>query len=244
MSPAALQIVPKDPIEFDAAEGGAKRKPIRFRGRSFMAMVLAPEQPVHDWLAELDELTARSPGFFGERPVVLDVSGIRLAPRTLAALLGEFEVRKVRVIGVEGCDPKFLDGPNARLALPVGGRAAGEISAPEAAAAASTSLIVDQPIRSGQTISFQGDVTICGSVASGAEVVAGGSIHVYGALRGRAIAGSAGNPKARIFCRKLDAELLAIDGVYMTTDELDATLKGKPARAWLDGETFRVSAID
>ena len=60
-----------------------------------------------------------------------------------------------------------------------------------------------------------------GSVASGAEVIAGGSIHVYGTLRGRAIAGLTGNSRARIFCRKLEAELLAIDGVYQTADDMD-----------------------
>lgn len=242
MSQAALQIVPRDAQEAPTSATGAKRRPIRFRGRSFMALVLAPEGPLDAWLAELDALTAGSPGFFGERPVVLDVSQIRLSPRTLAAFLGDLDQRSVRIIGVEGCDPKFLDGPNARLAMPVGGRAAGEIAAREAAPNA-TSLIVDQPVRSGQSISFPGDVTVCGPVASGAEIVAGGSIHVYGALRGRAIAGSAGNAKARIFCQKLDAELLAIDGVYMATDELDKTLRGKPARAHLDGETLRVQSL-
>ncbi|PZQ15788.1 MAG: septum formation inhibitor MinC [Ancylobacter novellus] len=248
MSPAALQIVPKDSPE-DARNGAedgapAKRKPIRFGGRSFMALVLSPEQPVAEWLTELDELTARSPGFFGGRPVVLDVSNLRLSPRTLAAFLGDLEQRNVKLIGVEGCDPKFLDGPNARLAMPIGGRAAGDISAPEEKGRPATSLVIDHPVRSGQSIAFQGDVTICGSVASGAEIVASGSIHVYGALRGRAIAGSNGDPRARIFCRRLDAELLAIDGVYMTTDELDRSLRGKAARAWIEHETLRVAALD
>ncbi|MGA0531917.1 septum site-determining protein MinC [Hansschlegelia sp. KR7-227] len=234
---AALQIVPKSEAK------GEKRRPVRFRGRSFMALVLAPELPLEEWFAELDALTAGSPGFFSERPVVLDVSQIRLSPRMLAAFLGDLDQRGVRVIGVEGCDPKFLDGPNARLAMPVGGRAAGEIAAKDAAPGA-TSLVIDQPVRSGQSVSFHGDVTICGPVASGAEIVAAGSIHVYGALRGRAIAGSAGDGKARIFCRKLEAELLAIDGVYMATDELDPALRGKPVRVWLDGENLRVAALD
>lgn len=240
MSPAALQIVPTSP----EPEAPTKRKPVRFKGRSFMALVLSPEQPVNEWLAELDELTARSPGFFSDRPVVLDVSALKLSPRNLAAFLGDLEQRGVKLIGVEGCDPKFLDGPNARLAMPIGGRAAGEIATPEAQSPSSTSLVIDQNVRSGQSVSFQGDVTICGSVASGAEIVAGGSIHVYGALRGRAIAGSSGNPKARIFCRRLDAELLAIDGVYMTTDELNPALRGKPARAWIEHETLQIAALD
>jgi septum site-determining protein MinC len=78
-------------------------------------------------------------------------------------------------------------------------------------------------VRSGQSIFFpEGDVTIVGSVASGAEVVAGGSIHVYGTLRGRAMAGTAGNASARIFCSKLEAELIAIDGYYKTAEDMES----------------------
>src|SRR5690606_36432069 len=83
------------------------------------------------------------------------------------------------------------------------------------------SSVVTQPVRSGQSLIFpEGDVTIVGSVASGAEVVAGGSIHVYGTLRGRAMAGTMGNATARIFCRKLEAELVAIDGFYKTAEDM------------------------
>ena len=82
-------------------------------------------------------------------------------------------------------------------------------------------------VRSGQTIEFpHGDVTVIGSVGSGAEIVAGGSIHVYGSLRGRAIAGCTGNGKARIFCRKFEAELIAIDGLYKTADDLGGKFLG------------------
>ena len=78
-------------------------------------------------------------------------------------------------------------------------------------------------------------MTVLGSVGSGAEIVAGGSIHVYGTLRGRAMAGASGNPRARIFCNKLEAELLAIDGYYTTADDIDQGLRGRPVQAWLDG---------
>ena len=83
--------------------------------------------------------------------------------------------------------------------------------------------------------------------ASGAEIVAGGSIHVYGTLRGRAIAGllgAHGTSRPRIFCRKLDAELLAIDGVYRTAEEIDPKLHGRAVQAWLDGDQLRVAALD
>jgi septum site-determining protein MinC len=74
--------------------------------------------------------------------------------------------------------------------------------------------------------------------------MAGGSVHIYGVLRGRAIAGLAGNAKARIFCRKLQAELVAIDGVYQTADDMPAAVIGKAAQAWLDGERMRITTLD
>jgi septum site-determining protein MinC len=106
-------------------------------------------------------------------------------------------------------------------------------------------LLIDQPVRSGQSVVFErGDITVLGSVASGAEVMAGGSVHIYGTLRGRAIAGLSGYPGARIFCSKLQAELLAIDGVYQTADDMPAKLLGKSVSAWLDGEQMKISVLD
>jgi septum site-determining protein MinC len=105
-------------------------------------------------------------------------------------------------------------------------------------------LVHDNPVRSGQSVIFpQGDVTIIGSVASGSEVVAGGSIHIYGSLRGRAIAGCSGGAASRIFCNRLEAELIAIDGLYRTADEMDPELRGRPVQAWLDGETMSMAAL-
>ncbi|MGB8488079.1 MAG: septum site-determining protein MinC, partial [Xanthobacteraceae bacterium] len=72
----------------------------------------------------------------------------------------------------------------------------------------------------------------------------GGSIHIYGALRGRALAGSMGNSRARIFCRKNEAELLAIDGYYQTTEDIDTSLRNRPIQAWLEGDVLIVAASD
>src|SRR5260370_35530681 len=82
------------------------------------------------------------------------------------------------------------------------------------------SLLLDSPVRSGQSIFSEGDVTVLGSVASGAEIVARGSIHVYGALRGRAMAASSGNAAARIFGKKVEAGCLAINGYYKPAEEV------------------------
>jgi septum site-determining protein MinC len=106
-------------------------------------------------------------------------------------------------------------------------------------------LLLDKPIRSGQSIFFpDGDVTVLGSVGSGAELVAGGSIHIYGTLRGRAMAGSHGNARARIFCSKIEAELLAIDGHYLTADLMDKGLRDRPVQAWLEGNAVRITTLD
>lgn len=219
-----------------------------------MALVLAPEAPLADWIAALDEQMARAHAFFVERPVVLDLGLLDPGPFVsgrageapeleASALPGLLAERGIRLIAAENV-PDGVDGFPAPLA---GGRATGEeeIPAPEAPAPARRSLLIDEPVRSGTQIVFpEGDVTVIGSIASGAEVMAGGSIHVYGAIRGRAVAGFAGNPGARILCRKLHAELLAIDGFYLTADDMDATLIGGPAQARLEGDRIAITALD
>ena len=77
-----------------------------------------------------------------------------------------------------------------------------------------------------------------------AEIVAGGSIHIYGTLRGRAMAGVNGNSSARIYCQKIEAELLAIDGYYQTAEEIDVSLRNRPAQAWLEGDTMKITPLN
>jgi septum site-determining protein MinC len=214
-----------------------------------MALVLAPEKPIGDWIVELDGWLQRSPGFFAGRPVILDISGISFGKPDLANLLADLHERGIRIMGIEGTDPAWLS-----LGMPPlvsNGRQAGVVEvldlsandspkdSPEAA-----SLLVESPVRSGQSVIFpQGDVTVVGSVGSGAEVIAGGSIHIYGALRGRASAGSSGDAQARIFCSKFEAELLAIDGLYATIDDIEPRLRGKPVQAWLDRTSMKIMMI-
>jgi septum site-determining protein MinC len=242
-------------------------RPIRLKGRSFLALALTPELPVQDWLVRLDDLAARSAGFFLRRPVVLDIDGLDIDRQELRDLVSELSTRNVRVMGIEGARTSQL-GPDMPPAM-TDGRPAADFEAPAAdekatsgkskaadpvqsvvvepvavPATVTPSLIVSRPVRSGQSIFFpEGDVTIIGSVASGAEVVAGGSIHVYGPLRGRAMAGTTGNASARIFCRKLEAELIAIDGFYKTADDMEDGLRGKPAQIWLEGETITAATL-
>ena len=241
------------------------RQFLRLRGKSFMSVVLTPDSPLEAWMAQLDDQVARSPKVFEGRPVLLDVSLIPEHMADLPVLIRELTRRGIRVIGIDGTMPHVLGAMAAELPpVMAGGRNAAlvgeadphaaaaqhvavQAASPEPARAGeATSLVLDHPVRSGQSVTHTaGDVTIIGSVASGSEVVAGGSIHVYGTLRGRAIAGllgSAGRP--RIFCRRLEAELLAIDGVYKTADEIAPGLQGRPVQAWLQGDELIVAALE
>ena len=229
------------------------RQSIRFRGRSFLALVLAPEAPVADWLVEFDAWALQSPGFFVGRPVVLDVSGLSLDAEALRKLVDDLAERNVRMMGIEGAEPGLAaDGLPPCL---TGGKTTGvaevldaQARAPDAAppaVKAQDALIIDGAVRSGQVIIHpQGDVIVTGSVGSGAEIVAGGSIHVYGTLRGRAIAGTTGAAKARIFCRKMEAELVALDGLYKVADAIRPELRGRAVQAWLDGDAIMMAAMD
>ena len=99
-------------------------------------------------------------------------------------------------------------------------------------------------LRSGQQIvHLEGDVIVLGRVASGAEIVAGGAIHVYGALQGRAFAGIAGGTDARIFCREARAELLCIGEAFVTAEDMDAKFEGQPVEASLDGGRIKFRVL-
>ncbi len=209
--------------------------------------MLVPEPPLADWLNGLDAQMQRSPAYFTGKPVVADLTALAAVPELVAGLMEALAARGIRLVGIEGIEPNAVgvDLPP----LLAGGRtvadgiAASEPDPPPPAEPAS--LLLDQPVRSGQSVVFPGgDITVVGSVGSGAEVVAGGSIHVYGTLRGRAVAGMSGNAAARIFCRRLEAELLAIDGLYRTADDIEAHLRGKPAQAWLSGDSMIVAGLD
>src|SRR5258707_12777729 len=164
------------------ASAAPTRQLVRMRGRSYVAFVFCPAVPIVGWLQEIDATLAQSPGFFVGKPVVLDLSAVDLSQSAIAHLVTSLEQRSIRVLGIEGVDA-------ARLAanmppLLTGGRhcvlAQVEPRKPEAKPKP-TSLLLDNPVRSGQSVVFtEGDVTVVGSVGSGAEVVAGGWSHVYG----------------------------------------------------------------
>ena len=233
-----------------------QRQSLTFRARSYTAFVFTPQPPIADWLAVLDATLQRSKGFFAGHPVALDLSAAALSADEVMQLIADLQARNVRVLGIEGVE---LNAGDPRLPPLLRGGRAQELELPEAAVAPdaasapaaptpkkqeAASLLIDSPVRSGQSVAFiEGDVTVLGSVASGAEIIAGGSIHIYGTLRGQAMAGAAGSRRARIFCHRFEAELLAIGPYYKTADEIEDSLRRGPIQAWLDGNTLQISAM-
>ena len=224
----------------------------RFVCRSYMAVVLVPEPPLVDWVADIEQRIKGAGAFLVGSPVVLDLSAVKLSQSAIAHLVAELDHRGVRVMGLENTDPATAGAGLPPLVRASRGAATtiDAVDTPKAEPKAEprpkpTTLLLDEPVRSGQSIFFpDGDVTVLGSVGSGAELVAGGSIHVYGALRGRAMAGSNGNTRARIFCSRIEAELLAIDGYYMTAELMDKGLRDRPVQAWLEGNELKITALD
>jgi septum site-determining protein MinC len=103
--------------------------------------------------------------------------------------------------------------------------------------------LITTPIRSGQRVYAAGDLIIVAPVSPGTEILAEGNIHVYGALRGRALAGVQGNTEARIFCNDLQAELISIAGNYKISEDLNPNVRNKPVQIFLDKHTLVIKEI-
>ncbi len=232
-----------------------QRQSLKFRARTYTAFVFTPRAPIADWLMDLDATLERSKSFFTGHAVALDLSAVRLSPNGIAHLVASLEERNIRVLGIEGAES--IDAIAGLPPMLRGGRGTQDLEVPAAepapAAATATppkpdqpsSLLIEEPVRSGQSVAFvEGDVTVLGSVGSGAEIIAGGSIHIYGTLRGQAMAGVTGNRRARIFCHRFEAELLAIGSYYKTADEIEEGVRSGPIQAWLDGNTLKISAMN
>lgn len=225
------------------------RMRIKARGRSFLSLILSPEAPLTSWLAELDKQILSSGGFFDGKAIILDLHLLASDTENLETLQNDLKKRGFFIIAVEGCDKNWSALKQWDMPIgPSGGRAVDSIEIPQTTqidaetpptTPQNTTMIIDRAVRSGQSIQNpDGDIVILGAVSSGAEIIAGGSIHVYGPLRGRAIAGLDGRSLARIYAMRLEAELLALDGFYMVAEEIPSDIFGKSAQVFLDNEAL------
>ena len=216
---------------------------------------------------EMRERVARAPKLFGRAAVILDFGGLSRVPDrasaqalldglrdagvALAALAyGTTEVEQLSVqLGLPllaKFRAQYERADAAPPPAPAPARRAPEPApAPAPAAAAQPGRMQLGAVRSGQQLYAENcDLTVLSTVGAGAEVIADGSIHIYGTLRGRALAGAQGNTGARIFCRDFHAELVAIAGRYKVLDDIPDNLRGKAVQVWLEQDQIMIAALD
>jgi septum site-determining protein MinC len=199
---------------------------------------------------ELQQQVGRSPRFFLNAPVVLDLKDSEGFTTEEAFLDAGEALRRhtLALVGVQNALPEQISAA-AAAGLAVfapnstqpSRRAAQAAAAPVAAAPAAMTQsarpparLVTEPVRSGTQIYARGtDLIVTAAVSAGAELVADGHIHVYGALRGRALAGAGGDVEARIFCSRLEAELVSIAGRYLVSDSIPPEHVGQRAQIML-----------
>jgi septum site-determining protein MinC len=234
------------------------------RSRFLTAVVLKLAGPVGpSFYDALDLMIRQAPHFFVGAPLLVDV---QLAPSLVdkadfLRLAREMRNRRLFAIGIQnGTEQQSVAASHAGLLALQGGRDAafdasarprsGDTAAAESGVATTDAdssdspgeaLIVTEPVRSGQRVfADRGDLIVVGSVSPGAELVAHGNIHVYGPMRGRALAGVNGNLSARVFCQSFEAELIAIAGLYQTSDNFDPAVLKLRTQAFLRDDTLCV----
>ena len=214
----------------------------------------------------LKQQMAESPGFFDQDPVVIDVSGLGLVDDETIDLKGLMAVLREHALvplAIKGAPAALLslakgaglvDAADARIRRSVPLAEAPTPQAPPVEQLAPPpmhvgAMRIDKPLRSGQQVYAKGrDLIVMGMVNAGAEVIADGHIHVYGTLRGKAIAGARGNGDAQIFAQVMEPELISIAGVYRTSENpLSKDVLGKPAQVSLqsgpDGEKLLITPL-
>lgn len=235
----------------------AARLELKSAALTLMAVVLKTA----DLEALADELAQRAsvmPGLFDDEPVAIDLTAVREAaePIDFDALLALLRHHRMRPLAVRGGNAGQMAAAVAAglIEAPEGTRPAPRELAPpevverivEVPLAPLPPLVIDKPLRSGQQVyARERDLIVLALVSHGAEVMADGHVHVYAPLRGRAHAGKSGNAEARIFCQRMEAQVLAIAGVHRTTDEpLPAGVAmGGAAMVRLDGERLVIEPL-
>ncbi len=206
--------------------------------------------------AELAQQIERSPRFFLNAPVVLDLNGADEFTRAEEFAEARRQLRRhtLSLVGIQNALPAQVEAAGAAdLAMfapsatqPSRRRreeaAVPPTPAPEPPVPAAKARLVTEPVRSGTQIYARGtDLIVAAAVSPGAELIADGNIHVYGVLRGRALAGASGDAAARIFCSRLEAELISIAGRYLVSEQLPPETRGSPVQIALDEDQLTIT---
>ncbi len=244
------------PLEFrpmSAPAAAARPAALQFKGRMITVTVLRLLDASPEVLSrELDACLSDGSGLLAGLPTVLDLEALGEAAGglDLAALATLLRERGVTLIGLRDSGEAIRARASAAglAVLNVdGGRAAPRREAEAAAPMAAEpvrSLLVTQPVRSGQQVYARGgDLILTAPVSAGAEVMADGNIHVYAPLRGRAMAGVLGDTGARIFCQRLDCELVAVAGHYRLSEQISDAEREGPVQIRLEGESLLIEPM-
>lgn len=195
---------------------------------------------------DLSQQISRSPRFFQNAPVVLDLRGVENLTEASEFDNVKEKLRELTLtlVGVQNAQPAQLEaaaGAGLASFAPTSGGGQAR-SGPAAAPPAPKARLVTEPVRSGTQIYARGgDLIVTAAVSPGAELVADGNIHVYGALRGRALAGASGDDAARIFCTRLEAELVSIAGRYLVSEQLPAGVQATPVQIALVDDQLTIA---
>lgn len=232
--------------------------PIEFKGSSFTLSVVHLHHPEPEVIRKaLQDKIDQAPDFLKNAPVVLNVAALN-GNVNWKQLQQAIAATGLRIVGVSGCKDEALKRMIARAGLPVLAEGKenvrrSEASAPAAPPApaapaeplASKTRIITTPVRSGQQIyARNADLIVTNSVSAGAELVADGNIHIYGMMRGRALAGAGGDRNSQIFCTNLAAELVSIAGEYWIMDQIPAEFFGKAARLSLEEGALTIQTLN
>ncbi len=222
--------------------------PFEIKGSMLTLLELRLHSTGLDAIAQhLAEKVAKAPGMFRSAPIVVDLQALgQVDGLDLAGLAAVMRGHGLVPVGVRGGSPALQAAAvEAGLGLLTAERRSETRPVPaKAAAAGGKTRVVTQPVRSGQQIYADGgDLVVLAAVSPGAEVLADGNIHVYGPLRGRALAGAHGDRTARIFCQCLEAELVSIAGHYRLFEELDPALRGHAAQVFEDGDNLMLQPL-
>jgi|TARA_R110002126_G_scaffold187410_1_gene336046 septum site-determining protein MinC len=228
-----------------------KLKAFTLKGRIYTLTVL---QVLDTSPASIDEqlkdLVTKAPRLFESAPVVLDLSMVKEADMDLVALNTCIRKHGLLPVAVQG-GSELLHTRAAEQGLATLRASASHdkkvkenlVQAQHDAKPVATSAtkLVTTPVRSGQQVVSTGDLIITASVSPGSELLAEGNIHVYGTLRGRALAGISGNENARIFCHAFDPELVAIAGVYRLPETIEPSTK--PSQIFLKRDRIEIECL-
>ncbi len=247
-------------MSIESQDDSVQPSVLEFKSCSLTIPVLVLRSNDQELIAsQLEQKIAEAPAFFKDSPVIFDLNAIRLQKLEvdLAGLTKIARSQKLIPIGIRGGSEQQKSAA-VNIHLAAFSDFGFNIAAAKKQQTKTINIepkeepvkptiietkIISRPVRSGQRVYANGDLIITSQVSAGSEIMAEGNIHVYGTLRGRALAGVKGNTNCRIFCKELQAELVSIAGIYKTCEELVVPSGNPPIQIALQDQTLSISAL-